>query len=228
MPVARAMRSMCMCIAVRVHTSAARRRRSLSRSGKQGKPRLKPPFPANVGLFGCPTTVNNVETIAVAPTILRRYVHRILYCLFCRSLSVCCCSFVRLTSRSGASWFTSFGRKNNAGTKLFCVSGHVNTPCTVEEEMSIPLRELIDRHCGGVRGGWDNLLAIIPGGSSVPLLPKKICDTVLYVCCLLCCMLSLWLVRILCAVAHMHFVRIGWTLTRCATCSLVWARPPSL
>jgi NADH dehydrogenase (ubiquinone) flavoprotein 1 len=122
-----------------------------SLEGKPGKPRLKPPFPANVGLYGCPTTVTNVETVAVAPTILRR----------------------------GAGWFSSFGRKNNAGTKLFCISGHVNNPCTVEEEMSIPLRELIEKHCGGVRGGWDNLLAIIPGGSSVPCLPKRICDTVL-------------------------------------------------
>lgn len=122
-----------------------------SLEGKQGKPRLKPPFPAGVGLYGCPTTVTNVETIAVAPTILRR----------------------------GASWFSGFGRKNNHGTKLFCISGHVNHPCTVEEEMSIPLRELIDRHCGGVRGGWDNLLAVIPGGSSVPLLPKSLCETAL-------------------------------------------------
>jgi NADH:ubiquinone oxidoreductase subunit F (NADH-binding) len=121
-----------------------------SLEGKQGKPRLKPPFPAGVGLYGCPTTVTNVETVAVAPTILRR----------------------------GADWFSSFGRKNNAGTKLFCISGHVNKPCTVEEEMSIPLKELIEKHCGGVRGGWDNLLAIIPGGSSVPLIPKKICEEV--------------------------------------------------
>ncbi|KAG1667853.1 hypothetical protein FOA52_011041 [Chlamydomonas sp. UWO 241] len=122
-----------------------------SLEGKQGKPRLKPPFPAAVGLYGCPTTVTNVETLSVAPTILRR----------------------------GPEWFSSFGRKGNAGTKLFCISGHVNRPCTVEEEMSIPLRQLIDTHCGGVRGGWDNLLAIIPGGSSVPLLPRKICDDVL-------------------------------------------------
>jgi len=122
-----------------------------SLEGKQGKPRMKPPFPAGVGLYGCPTTVTNVETIAVAPTILRR----------------------------GASWFAGFGRKNNTGTKLFCISGAVNNPCTVEEEMSIPLRELIDRHCGGVIGGWDNLLAVIPGGSSVPMLPKDVCSTVL-------------------------------------------------
>jgi NADH-quinone oxidoreductase subunit F len=122
-----------------------------SLEGKKGQPRLKPPFPAGAGLYGCPTTVNNVETIAVAPTILRR----------------------------GATWFTGFGRSNNSGTKLFCISGHVNEPCTVEESMSIPLRELIDKHAGGVRGGWDNLLAVIPGGSSVPLIPKSICDTVL-------------------------------------------------
>jgi NADH dehydrogenase (ubiquinone) flavoprotein 1 len=119
--------------------------------GKQGKPRLKPPFPADVGLFGCPTTVSNVETVAVAPTICRR----------------------------GGSWFAGMGRARNSGTKLFCISGHVNHPCTVEEEMSIPLRELIEKHCGGVRGGWDNLLGIIPGGSSVPVLPKPVCDDVL-------------------------------------------------
>jgi NADH dehydrogenase (ubiquinone) flavoprotein 1 len=107
-----------------------------SLEGKPGKPRLKPPFPANVGLYGCPSTVTNVETVAVGPTILRR----------------------------GASWFNGFGRPNNAGTKLFCISGHVNNPCTIEEEMSIPLRDLIERHCGGVRGGWDNLSFIIPGG----------------------------------------------------------------
>ena len=122
-----------------------------SLEGKKGMPRLKPPFPANVGLYGCPTTVNNVESIAVAPTICRR----------------------------GASWFAGLGREGNTGTKLFCISGHVNRPCNVEEEMGIPLKVLLERHAGGVRGGWDNLLAVIPGGSSVPLLPKEICDTVL-------------------------------------------------
>jgi NADH-quinone oxidoreductase subunit F len=122
-----------------------------SLEGKKGMPRLKPPFPAAVGLYGCPTTVNNVESIAVAPTILRR----------------------------GAGWFSALGRPKNAGTKLFCISGHVNKPCNVEEELGIPLRELIDRYAGGVRGGWDNLLAVIPGGSSVPVIPKEICDTVL-------------------------------------------------
>ncbi|NXM88152.1 NDUV1 dehydrogenase, partial [Oenanthe oenanthe] len=119
--------------------------------GKQGKPRLKPPFPADVGVFGCPTTVANVETVSVAPTICRR----------------------------GGAWFASFGRERNSGTKLFNISGHVNTPCTVEEEMSVPLKELIEKHAGGVRGGWDNLLAVIPGGSSTPLLPKSVCETVL-------------------------------------------------
>ena len=122
-----------------------------SLEGKKGQTRLKPPFPANVGVFGCPTTVNNVESIAVVPEILRR----------------------------GGSWFAGIGRENNTGTKLFCISGHVERPCTVEEEMGIPLKELIERHCGGVRGGWDNLLAVIPGGSSVPVLPKDICDDVL-------------------------------------------------
>ncbi len=122
-----------------------------SLEGKKGQPRLKPPFPAGVGLYGCPTTINNVETIAVVPEILKR----------------------------GSAWFKSFGRPNNSGTKVFCISGHVNTPCNIEEEMSVPLMELIEKHAGGVRGGWDNLLAIIPGGSSVPMLPKAICDTVL-------------------------------------------------
>ncbi len=122
-----------------------------SLEGKKGMPRLKPPFPAAMGLYGCPTTVNNVESIAVVPTILRR----------------------------GAGWFSTLGRPKNAGTKLFSISGHVNKPCNVEEELGIPLRELIDTYCGGVRGGWDNLLAVIPGGSSVPLIPKSICDTVL-------------------------------------------------
>ncbi len=115
-------------------------------------PRLKPPaFPAVCGVWGAPTTVNNVETIAVVGEIMRR----------------------------GAEWFKSFGRPNNSGTKIYCISGHVNNPCNVEESMSIPLRELIERHAGGVKGGWDNLLAVIPGGSSVPLLPKHICDDVI-------------------------------------------------
>ncbi len=122
-----------------------------SLEGKKGQPRIKPPFPAAMGIYGCPTTINNVETIAVVPEILQR----------------------------GASWFMGFGRENNAGTKVFCISGHVNEPCNVEEEMGIPLRELIEKHAGGVRGGWDNLKAVIPGGASVPMLPRSICDSVL-------------------------------------------------
>ena len=119
-----------------------------SLEGKKGLPRLKPPFPAQAGLYGCPSTVTNVETLAVAPTILRR----------------------------GAEWFASLGRPRNTGTKIFCVSGHVNRPCNVEEEMGIPLRELVERHAGGVRGGWENLLAVIPGGASVPCLARPFCD----------------------------------------------------
>ena len=118
--------------------------------GKKGQPRLKPPFPANVGLFGKPTTVNNVETIAVVPTIMRR----------------------------GADWFSNLGKNNNTGTKIFCISGHVNNPCNIEEELGIPLKFLIQKYAGDVIGGWDNLLAIIPGGSSVPLIPKDVCDTI--------------------------------------------------
>ena len=121
-----------------------------SLEGKKGQPRLKPPFPAGAGLYGCPTTINNVESIAVVPTILRR----------------------------GAEWFAGLGKENNTGSKLFCISGHVNNPCNVEEEMGIPLRELIEKHAGGIRGGWDNLKAIIPGGSSVPMIPKDVCETV--------------------------------------------------
>ncbi|MBI2707981.1 MAG: NADH-quinone oxidoreductase subunit NuoF [Proteobacteria bacterium] len=122
-----------------------------SLEGRKGMPRLKPPFPAVVGLYGCPTIVNNVETLAVVPTILRR----------------------------GGSWFASIGTPDNTGTKIFCLSGHINKPCNVEEALGIPMKDLIEKHGGGVRGGWDNLLAVIPGGSSVPLLPKEICDTVL-------------------------------------------------
>uniref|UniRef100_UPI0039082B98 SLBB domain-containing protein n=1 Tax=Wolbachia endosymbiont of Diaphorina citri TaxID=116598 RepID=UPI0039082B98 len=78
----------------------------------------------------------------------------------------------------GGEWFASLGKPNNTGTKVFCISGHVNNPCNVEEELGISLRELIEKYAGGVRGGWDNLLAVIPGGSSVPLIPKSICDTI--------------------------------------------------
>lgn len=123
-----------------------------SLEGKKGEPRNKPPFPAAAGLYACPTTINNVETIASVPTIVRR----------------------------GGAWFAGIGRnEKNTGTKLFCLSGHVSQPCNVEEAMGIPLRELVEKHAGGVRGGWDNLLAIIPGGSSTPVLPKAACETAL-------------------------------------------------
>lgn len=122
-----------------------------SLEGEKGQPRNKPPFPAMAGLYSCPTTVNNVETIAVVPTILRR----------------------------GGAWFAGLGNnEKNSGTKLFCISGHVNNPCVVEEEMGIPMRTLIDKHAGGVIGGWDNLKAVIPGGSSCPVLPAESCATV--------------------------------------------------
>lgn len=121
-----------------------------SLEGHKGLPRLKPPFPAVMGLYGCPTIINNVETIAVVPTLLRR----------------------------GASWFSSIGTPQSTGTKIFCISGHVNKPCNVEEALGIPLKVLIETYAGGVRGGWDNLLAVIPGGSSVQLIPKEVCDTV--------------------------------------------------
>ena len=121
-----------------------------SLEGKRGQPRLKPPFPAGAGLYGCPSTINNVESIAVVPTILRR----------------------------GASWFSRIGKPNNTGTKLFCISGHVNKPKNVEEAMGIPLKELIEKYAGGVRGGWDNLKAVIPGGSSVPMITKDMCKIV--------------------------------------------------
>ena len=116
-----------------------------SLEGKKGQPRLKPPFPAAMGVWGCPTTVNNVESIAVVPEILRR----------------------------GGAWFAGIGRANNTGTKLMCVSGHVNTPATFEEAMGVTFEEMIEKHCGGIRGGWDNLLAVIPGGGSVPCVPAE-------------------------------------------------------
>ena len=120
-----------------------------SLEGKTGKPRLKPPFPAQAGLYGSPTVVNNVETISVVPTILRR----------------------------GADWFASLGAPNSAGVRLFSVCGNVNKPCIVEEEMGISIKDLIEKHAGGVIGGWKNLLAVIPGGSSTPLIPQQICET---------------------------------------------------
>jgi NADH-quinone oxidoreductase subunit F len=122
-----------------------------SLEGKKGQPRLKPPFPAGYGLYGCPTTINNVETVAQVPLILKR----------------------------GVEWWTQFGRPNNHGTKIFSVSGMVNKPGNYEAPMSIPLKVLIDEYAGGVVGGWDNLLAVIPGGSSTPMLSAEQCQDML-------------------------------------------------
>lgn len=122
-----------------------------SLEGKRGMPRNKPPFPAIAGLYSCPTIVNNVETIASIPAILKR----------------------------GGAWYSSIGPEKSKGPKLFCISGHVNTPCNVEEALGIPMKTLINVHGGGVRGGWDNLKAVIPGGSSCPILPAHLCEDVL-------------------------------------------------
>ena len=97
-------------------------------------------------------SVGDVETVSVLPDICRR---------------------------GGRDWFSTFGRKNNSGTKLFCISGNVNRPLVVEESMSIPLKELIEKHAGGVKGGWDNLLGVIPGGASTPIIPKNMCEDLL-------------------------------------------------
>ncbi|MCG3175654.1 MAG: NADH-quinone oxidoreductase chain 1 [Candidatus Omnitrophica bacterium] len=112
-----------------------------SLEGKRGYPRLKPPFPAIVGLFGCPTIINNVETIACVPHILK----------------------------NGAAWFTALGSPGNGGTHLFSVSGHVEKPGVYELPMGVPLRDLIYKYAGGVKGGRA-LKAVIPGGMSAKIL----------------------------------------------------------
>ncbi|ETO91146.1 MAG: NADH oxidoreductase (quinone), F subunit [Candidatus Xenolissoclinum pacificiensis L6] len=121
-----------------------------SLEGNRGMPRLKPPFPAVAGLYSSPTIVNNIETIASVPAIVR----------------------------NGSTWFNTLGVKGAEGTKLFCISGHVNQPCVVEEELGISLKLLIEKYAGGVIGGWSNLLAVIPGGSSSPLIPKSVCNSI--------------------------------------------------
>src|SRR5438094_3554632 len=119
-----------------------------SLEGKRGHPRQKPPFPAVQGLYGCPTVVNNVETLANLPHIFNR----------------------------GVDWFKSIGsNEKNTGPKLYCVSGHVNKPAVVERELGIPLMELINEVCGGIRNG-NKSKGIIPGGSSVPILRPEECD----------------------------------------------------
>lgn len=120
-----------------------------SLEGKKGQPRLKPPFPANIGLYGCPTVINNVETLASVPGIIA----------------------------NGGEWYGNLGVAKSSGTKVFSVSGHVNKPGNYEVELGIPLKELLDKHAGGVRGGWDNLKGVIPGGCSAPILSKEVCET---------------------------------------------------
>jgi NADH-quinone oxidoreductase subunit F len=112
--------------------------------GKKGQPRFKPPFPAQYGLFGAPTTINNTETLASVPTIMRR----------------------------GGEWFRDLGVKNSGGTKLFSVSGHVEKPGNFEVPMGMPFKELLEM-AGGVWKGR-KLKAVIPGGSSVPVVPAEI------------------------------------------------------
>lgn len=112
-----------------------------SLEGKRAQPRNKPPFPAVIGLYNCPTAVNNVETLSNVPLILRQ----------------------------GAEWYAKLGPERNGGPKLYCISGHVRRPGVYEAPMSITLRELIDEYAGGVRDGR-TLKAVIPGGSSVPML----------------------------------------------------------
>lgn len=121
-----------------------------SLEGKKGQPRLKPPFPANIGLYGGPTVINNVETLSSVPDIVA----------------------------NGGAWYSKLGVEKSTGTKLFSVSGHVNKPGNYEVELGIPLRVLLEEYAGGVRGGWDNLKGVIPGGSSTPVLTKSVCETV--------------------------------------------------
>jgi NADH-quinone oxidoreductase subunit F len=120
-----------------------------SLEGKRGQPRLKPPFPASVGLYGCPTVINNVETLANLPHIIKR----------------------------GADWYTTLGPKNNHGPKLFAISGHVNKPGVYEYPMGMPLGEMIEK-AGGMKNGR-KLKGVIPGGSSVPILPATALDTLM-------------------------------------------------
>ena len=120
-----------------------------SLEGKRGFPRLKPPYPANIGVFDAPTIVNNVETLANVPHIIN----------------------------NGAEWYKGIGAEKSTGTRVFGVSGHVKRPGIYELPMGTPLRELIDTYCGGVRSGYA-LKAVVPGGSSVPVLRADEIDSV--------------------------------------------------
>ncbi len=121
-----------------------------SLEGKKGQPRVKPPFPANIGLWGGPTVINNVETLASVPSIIE----------------------------NGGDWYGNLGVEKSSGTKIFSISGHVNKPGNYEVELGIPMKTLIEEYAGGVRGGWDNLKGVIPGGSSSPILTKDVCETI--------------------------------------------------
>ncbi|MBF0096615.1 MAG: NADH-quinone oxidoreductase subunit NuoF [Magnetococcales bacterium] len=121
-----------------------------SLEGKKGQPRLKPPFPANIGLYGGPTVINNVETLTSVPDIIL----------------------------NGGAWYSALGVEKSSGTKVFAVSGHVNKPGNYEVELGIPLKVLLEEYAGGVRGGWDNLKGVIPGGASSPVFTKAVCETV--------------------------------------------------
>jgi NADH-quinone oxidoreductase subunit F len=116
----------------------------ISLEGKKGFPRFKPPFPANFGLYGKPTTINNTETLASIPLIMEK----------------------------GSQWFLDLGKPNNGGTKIFSISGHVNKPGNYEVSLGIPFAELLEL-AGGVLNG-NRLKAVIPGGSSMPPLPGEI------------------------------------------------------
>jgi NADH-quinone oxidoreductase subunit F len=116
-----------------------------SLEGKQGRPRFKPPFPANFGLYGKPTTINNTQSLASVPAIIR----------------------------NGAVWFAGLGPEGSGGTALFSVSGHVEKPGNYELPMGIPFNVLLNDICGGVLGGR-KLKAVIPGGSSCRVLPAEI------------------------------------------------------
>jgi NADH-quinone oxidoreductase subunit F len=115
-----------------------------SLEGRRGLPRVKPPFPAAVGVFGMPSTINNVETLSAVPHIVR----------------------------NGAEWYRQWGSEKSPGTKLFCVSGHVRRPGNYELPLGFPLTDLIDDVCGGMREGR-TLKAVIPGGSSVPIIDAQ-------------------------------------------------------
>ena len=122
-----------------------------SLEGKKGQPRLNHLFLLMWGYLGNLLRLIMLKQLPVVPTILKR----------------------------GSKWFSDIGSDNNSGSKIFCISGHVNKPCNVEEELGVPLKYLIQKYAGDVIGGWNNLLAIIPGGSSVPLLTKNKCEDVL-------------------------------------------------